>query len=51
MSILLFTETWAHFRVGGEAIFNPFQWVFDISPQFIRRRVRMQNYCAERFAE
>jgi len=35
----------------GEAIFNPFQWVFDTSPQFIRGRVRMQNYCAERLAE
>ena len=27
----------------GEAIFNPFQWVFDTSPQFIRGRVRMQT--------
>ena len=35
----------------GDAIFNPFQWVFDISPQFIRGRVPMQNYCAERLAE
>ena len=35
----------------GEAIFNPFQWVFDTSPQFIRGRVGMQNYCAERLAE
>ena len=26
-------------------------WVFDTSPQFIRGRVRMQNYCAERLAE
>ena len=35
----------------GDAIFNPFQWVFDTSPQFIRGRVPMQNYCAERLAE
>ena len=27
----------------GDAIFNPFQWVFDTSPQFIRGRVRMQT--------
>ena len=40
--------------VEGEAIFNPFQWVFDTSPQLIRGRVRMQNSCAscaERLAE
>jgi len=39
--------------IGGDAIFNPFQWffrvfdVFDTSPQLIRGRVRMQNYCAD----
>lgn len=33
----------AHFMIEGEAIFNPFQWVFDTSPQFIRGRVRMQT--------
>ena len=41
----------AHFTVGGEAIFNPFQWVFDTSPQFISGRVQMQYHCSERLAE
>jgi len=44
-------SSWGAFYGWGEAIFNPFQWVFDTSPQFIRGRVRMQNYCAERLAE
>jgi len=34
----------AHFMVGGNPIFNPFQWVFHTSPQFIRGWVRMQNF-------
>jgi len=41
--------------IRGEAIFNPFQWFFDVFDtslhSLIRGRVRMQNYCAERLAE
>jgi len=33
--------------VGGDAIFNPFQWGFGNSPQFIRERVQFQNHCSE----
>jgi len=41
----------AFYGWGGEAIFNPFQWVFDPRPQLIRERVWMQNSCSERLAE
>ena len=48
---LLSDRSVAHFTVGGEAIFNPFQWVFDTSPQFISGRVQMQYHCSERLSE